>query len=139
MFASWPPPDTDPTTEIIAHNPKLIIYTFTDHINKDTGQRQVGSETMLQNIPSEYQLIDQWTVVRPENILHAIWPDLTPSIEETRHTHLYATRQAMSQLKGLAPFQADANIEPYSWEKELRMTELALEARQLIESKGIQV
>lgn len=135
VLASWVPPGSNPTAEIIAINPSLIIYVYTDHKNPDTGERQTGSDDMFDKLTEQYKLIDEWTVTRPENLFHEIWPDLTPSIEEQRITRVYANKSCNNIL---LPEQMPT-LEPYDWEQELHMAQLAMQAKQQIRARGFQV
>ncbi|HEC20334.1 MAG TPA: hypothetical protein ENI97_13470 [Gammaproteobacteria bacterium] len=132
VLVAWPPSGSNPSEALVQHKTKMIIYIFTDHVDPNTGQRQTGSPEMLDTLNDEYRLIDQWDVVRPENILHEIWPDMTPSIAETRHVHIYAHNTAgdLQAAQGLPPLQA------YDWEKDLHMALLALQAKQEIAARG---
>ena len=72
-------------------------------------------------------------MTRPKDLLHEIWPDMTPSIEETREVRVYV-RQDLDP----APLPA-ANLppaKPYDWETELHMALLALEAKREIQARG---
>jgi len=129
---AWPPSGSNPSEALVAQNTKLIVYIFTDHVDPDTQTRQTGSEAMLSTLANDYQLIDSWDVVRPKDILHDIWPDMTPSIKETRHVHIYAHNSVddLQTAKALPPVQC------YDWEKDLQMALLALQAKQEVQSRG---
>ena len=135
VFASWMPSGVNPTPAIVAASPKLIIYVYTDHLNEQTGERHTGTEDMFASLPTTYQLIDEWSVTRPENLFHDIWPDLTPNFEETRITRIYAS-EAYHKLR-----LADSlpQTTPYDWEKELNMALLALKAKQEIRARGFPI
>jgi len=129
---SWPPANSNPSTERVLRQTKLLIYIFTQHLDESTQQRQTGSEEMLTTLAENYRLIDSWDVTRPKDILHDIWPDMTPSIAETRHVHIYA-HHSLSEL------QTAQNLEPvqgYDWEKDLQMALLALQAKQEVQGRG---
>lgn len=135
VLASWIPPGINPTVEITATNPKLIIYIYTNHTNPETGVRQTGTDDMFDKLAKQYKLIDEWTVIRPENLFHDIWPDLTPNIEEQRITRIYANEcchdiQLADKMR---------SVEPYDWEQELKLAQLALEAKQHIRARGFHV
>ena len=132
VLASWIPSNTNPTPLIIEHKPKLFIYIYTEHKNDKTGVRQTGTDDMFDIIPDDYALIDQWSVTRPENLLHNIWPDMTQNIEETRTVRVYA----QTQFSHIAPIENLPDLPCYDWENELHMTMLALEAKQQIEDRG---
>lgn len=129
---SWPPAESNPTPEVLALDPDLIIYIYTDHKNEETGERQTGSDAMLDSIPGQYKLIDNWSVTRQKDLLHEVWPDMTPNPEEVRHVRIYAKEPHHELLltQPLAPATA------YDWEKDLQMAELALEAKRDIEMRG---
>jgi hypothetical protein len=89
---------------------------------------------MFNTLDKDYLLIDSWSVHRPQNLLHEIWPDMTPSIEETRITKIYAAKDAnVSKIESLEP------ASPYDWEQDLQMALLALEAKQQLRSRGMDV
>ncbi len=135
VFASWIPSGNNPTPMILAKQPKLIVYVYTDHKNPDSGARQSGTSDMFEGLESAYHMIDQWSVTRPENLFHEIWPDLTPNIEETRHTRIYADKQlAEIKLPNSLP-----EVAPYDWEQELAMAQLALKAKKAIQARGFMV
>jgi len=134
VFASWIPSQSNPTPAILQLHPKLIIFIYTEHVDSNTGQRQTGTDDMFDDLQKEYRLVDSWTVTRPRDLLHEIWPDMTPSIEETRIIKVYADQQL--QLQKIT-YQQDAL--PYDWEKDLQMALLALEAKQDLRSRGINV
>lgn len=129
---SWPPTNSNPSTELVLRQTRLLIYIFTSHIDEKSQQRQTGSEAMLTTLADHYRLIDSWDVVRPKDILHDIWPDMTPSIAETRHVHIYA-HHSVNDLK---PTQALAPVQSYPWEKDLQMALLALQAKQEVQGRG---
>jgi len=135
VFASWVPSKTNPTPAIVARQPKLIVYGYTEHKHPETGERQSGTEDMFDDLNKSYQLIDQWSITRPENLFHEIWPDLTTNIEEIRHTRVYANIE-LGEIK-----LPDALPEavPYDWEQELAMAQLALRAKQEIQARGFMV
>ena len=135
VFTSWIPAGTNPTPAIIAKQPKLIIYVYTEHKNPETGERQSGTDDMFEGINHHYHLVDQWSITRPENLFHEIWPDLTPNIEETRHTRIYAHQQ----LAEIPQPDVLPEAAPYDWELELAMAQLALKAKQEIQARGFPV
>ena len=132
VLVSWPPEGSNPSLEFIEHAPRLIIYIFTNHIDENTHVKQTGSEEMLSILANDYQLIDQWEVKRPKDILHEIWPDMTPSIEENRQVHIYTH----SSLKEIKPVKILTPAQPYDWEKDLQMALLALQAKQTLQLRG---
>jgi hypothetical protein len=135
VFASWVPAQTNPTPAIVARQPTLIIYGYTEHKHPETGERQSGTEDMFDDLNESYQLIDQWSITRPENLFHEIWPDLTPNIEEIRHTRIYASKQ----LGEISLPDSLPEAVPYDWEQELAMAQLALKAKQEIKARGFMV
>jgi hypothetical protein len=134
VLASWIPPQVNPTPDILNLSPRLIAYVYTEHVDQGNGQRQTGTDDMFTALDKDYFLIDSWSVHRPQNLLHEIWPDMTPSIEETRITRVYATRDAnVSKIESLEPESL------YDWEQDLQMALLALEAKQQLRSSGMDV
>jgi len=131
-LVSWPPANSNPSTELVLRETKLIIYIFTQHVDEKTQQRQTGSDEMLTALADNYRLVDSWDVTRPKDILHDIWPDMTPSIAETRHVHIYA-HNSVGELQ--SP-QALAPVQSYDWEKDLQMALLALQAKQEVQGRG---
>ena len=134
ILVSWPPPEYNPSKDLLASNPQLIVYIFTRHTDDNTGKRQTGCDKMLSDLGDQYKLIDEWTVTREKNILHEIWPDMTPSIEEIRYVHIFAQRNCQ-----LSPVVNAAAHTVYDWEKDLLMATLALEAKQQLRAQGIRV
>jgi len=132
VLASWVPSNTNPTPLIVEHKPKLFIYIYTDHKNDETGVRQTGTDDMFDEISDDYVLIDQWSVTRPENLLHDIWPDMTMNIEETRLIRVYAH----TIFAHIGHIDNVPELPCYDWEKDLQITMLALEAKQQIEDRG---
>jgi len=136
IFSAWMPSGQDITGEIERIAPKVVIYIFTEHAEPGTDRRQTGSDGAFgEHLSARYNLIDQWSVTREENLLRDVWPDLTGSIAETRHIRVYAD----------TPFhgtKVDRSIVPakvYSWEEDLLMAETALAAKRDIQSRGFPV
>ncbi len=114
---SWPPAHSNPSKALAQRKTKLLVYIFTEHTDPTTQQRQTGSDEMLSTLTGSYRLVDSWEVIRPKDILHSIWPDMTPSIEETRHVHIYAH----NSVDDLQTPQAIPPAQSYDWEKDLQM------------------
>jgi hypothetical protein len=131
-FISWPPANSNPSTEQPLRETKLLIYVFTQHVDENSQQRQTGSNEMLTALADNYRLIDSWEVIRPKDILHDIWPDMTPSIAETRHVHIYAH----NSVADLQAAQALPPVQSYDWEKDLQMALLALQAKSEVQARG---
>jgi hypothetical protein len=129
---SWPPNGNNPSNELVRKQTGLLVYIFTDHVDPETQQRQTGSDDILTTLNKDYRLIDSWDVSRPKDILHEIWPDMTPSIEETRHVHIYAH----SSVGDLQPAQGLPPVQSYDWEKDLQIALLALQAKKEVQSRG---
>jgi len=134
VLASWMPPQANPTHEILKLNPRLIAYIYTEHVDQSSGQRQTGTDDMFDVLDEDYVLVDAWSVHRPQNLLHEIWPDMTPSIEETRITRVYATKD--TGIKKIESIEPDS---PYDWEQDLQIALLALEAKQQLQSRGMNI
>ena len=134
-FSSWMPSEINDTPHILQHSPKLIVYIHTDHVDGSTGRRQTGTAEAFADLPDHYKLIDQWSVTRAQDMMHDVWPELPPSIEETRHVKVYAdTPYHDINLLGYAEA-----AKGYDWENELEMTLLALEAKGMLRARGIAV
>ena len=71
VFSSWMPAGMNITGDIIAKNPKLVVYIFTEHTNEFSGERQTGtSESFGEQLPEKYKLLEEWSVTRPKDLLH---------------------------------------------------------------------
>jgi hypothetical protein len=130
-LVSWPPSGHNPTPALLARQPKLLVYIFTEHRDESSGRRQTGSDDMFDALADDYALLDEWAVTRPKDLMHEIWPDMTPSIEETRTVRIYARRDLQLQPVGKLP-----PATPYDWEQELHMALLALQAKQELQARG---
>lgn len=133
-LVSWPPAGHNPTPALVARRPKLITYVLSEHRDDTSGQRVTGHDEMFEALADDYRLLDQWRVVRPKDLLHDIWPDMTPSLEETREVRVYV-RKDLDQAP--APVTTLPPVAPYDWEKELHMALLALEAKREMQARGI--
>ncbi|HHM05232.1 MAG TPA: hypothetical protein ENJ19_05760 [Gammaproteobacteria bacterium] len=132
-FSSWMPSGKNYTPEIVKHRPKLIVFVHTQHINEETGEPQTGVPEAFTDLPEHYTLIHEWGTIRPRDLFHEIWGDLTPSIEETRYTKVYTDVPYVdiSVPDYLPP------AHPYDWEKELEMALLALQAKEHLRAQGM--
>lgn len=132
-FSCWMPAGKNYTPEIVRHNPKLIVFIHTKHVRPETGDPQTGTPEAFTDLPARYQLIHEWGMTRPQDLFHEIWPDLTPSIEETRYVKVYAERefQDIDVPDALPP------AEPYDWERELEMALLARQALEHLKAQGV--
>ncbi len=128
----WPPAGVNPTPELLACRPKLIVYIYTEHQDESTAAPQTGSAKMFDGLDEHYRELDAWTVTRPKDLLHEIWPDMTPSIEETRQVRIFVDRSLpeITVPPSLPPTQA------YDWEKDLQMALLARQAKQQLQARG---
>lgn len=140
-FSSWMPSEVNDTPHILQHSPKLIVYIHTDHVDGLSGRRQTGTAEAfvdlvnLSGLAGRYKLIDQWSVTRAQDMLHEIWPELPPSIEETRHVKVYAD----APFHGINLLGYAETAKGYDWEQELEMTLLALEAKGMLRARGIAI
>lgn len=134
-FSSWMPSEINDTPRILQHSPKLIVYIHTDHVDASSGRRQTGTAEAFVKLPDRYKLIDQWSVTRAQDMLHEIWPELPPSIEETRHVKVYAD----TPFHGINLLGYAEAAKGYDWENELDMALLALEAKSMLRARGIAV
>jgi len=131
----WMPSGENLTPKIVASRPKLIIFIHTDHVDTSTGQPQTGTSEAYSDLPENYKCIAEWSITRPEDLLHEVWPDLTPSIEEIRQVKIFAD----------TPYHTiDVGTElvaetPYSWEKDQDMALTAFQAKMQLREQGYPV
>ncbi|MBL4851759.1 MAG: hypothetical protein JKY90_05700, partial [Gammaproteobacteria bacterium] len=126
----WMPSGVNLTPSMLLAKPKLVIYMYSDHEHE--GLAQTGVPEAFNDLPANYKLIEEWSITRPADLFHEIWPDLTPSMEETRHTRLYASTDYFDIV-----VDDEENVEGYDWEKELEMALLGHEAKQFLHAKGV--
>ena len=134
-FSSWMPSGKNFTPDIVRLKPKLIIYVYTEHENEHSKLWQTGCEEAFNDLPDTYRIIDDWSINRPENLLQEAWPDLSPSIEETRHVRIFAD----ASVKDIPQYAPEQMATPYDWEADLEMALLTIEAKQHLRSRGIAV
>lgn len=127
----WMPSSVNLTPTMLASQPKLIVYMYSDHVHE--GLSQTGVPEAFNDLPANYKLIEEWSITRPTNLFHEIWPDLTPSMEETRHTRIYASTDYFD----ITVDDDEEIVDGYDWEKELEMALLGHEAKQFLKAKGI--
>lgn len=132
-FSSWMPGGVNCTPDIVKHKPKLIIFIFTQHADEE-GHYQTGVPEAFNALPENYKLIAEWDVARPKDLMYEVWPDLTPSPEETRYTRVFADEAyAEIDVAGIQPGT------PYDWEQELDMALLAYEGKEALRQQGYDV
>lgn len=133
VFSSWMPAGMDITDDIIAKNPKLIVYVLTEHTNEFSGDRQTGTDKSFgEKLPEQYKLLEEWSVTRTKDLLHEIWPDLTGNLEEVRIVRIYANEgfhDISSSLK-------EVDSTGYDWEKDLQMADTAHRAKEEMKNRG---
>jgi hypothetical protein len=132
-FSCWMPAGTNNTPQIVKHQPKLIVFIHTKHVAEESGEPQTGVPEAFTELPERYQLIHEWGMTRPKDLFHDIWPDLTPSIEETRYVKVYAD-------EGYYDIEVEDDqpaAEPYDWEQELEMALLARQAMEHLRAQGM--
>lgn len=133
-LSAWMPAGVDRTPQILAHRPKLVVFIHTEHTD-DAGRPQTGTWSAYHELPGNYLQIAEWTIERPQDLLHEVWPDLTPSIAETRIVRIYADEPWHH-------IHIDSEVEsvdPYDWELELDMALTALEAKEALRARGFSV
>jgi len=136
LFSSWMPSGLDDTDAIVAKQPKLIIYIFSEHKAEHSGEPQTGIPGAFgEHLPENYQLIDEWSIVRPENLFHNIWPDLTENIQEVRHVRIFAN-EGFHHIKVNPP---NITEKSYAWEQDLLIAQTALKAKEQMQKKGFPV
>jgi hypothetical protein len=133
VFSCWMPPGKNYTPQIVKHQPKLIVFIHTKHTREETGEPQTGVPEAFTDLPERYQLIHEWGMTRPKDLFSEIWPDLTPSIEETRYVKVYADRD----YHDIAVEDDQPSANPYDWERELEMALLARQAMEHLRSQGL--
>ncbi len=132
-FSAWMPAAENATPAIVKQRPKLIIYIYTEHINEHSKAWQTGCEAAFNALPEHYKIIDEWSIARPADLLHEAWPDLSGSIEETRHVRIFAD----SPYHNIKLYEPAEMAPPYDWEQDLEMALLTLEAKSHLRSQGI--
>jgi len=133
VFSSWMPAGQNITDAIIAKNPKLVVYVFTEHTNQFSGERQTGTNDAFgEQLPEQYKLLEEWSLTRPKDLLHEVWPDLTGNLEETRLVRIYANEGFHDIHSSLE----EKNISGYDWEQDLQMAETALRAKEEMKNRG---
>jgi len=135
VLSTWMPSGINMTPAIAANTPKLIVYIHTDHADESTGLAQTGTAEAYTDLPANYRQILDWTIERPVDLFHEVWPDLTPNIAETRRVRIYADEpwQAIDVGSALEP------LPPYDWEKELDMALTAYQAKMILREQGYPV
>lgn len=133
-FSVWMPSGVNRTPQIVAHRPKLIVFIHTEHTD-EAGRPQTGTYDAYRNLPANYTQIAEWTIDRPQDLLHEVWPDLTPSIGETRIVRIYADEP----WQGIHVDRIMESVDPYDWEKDLDMALTALEAKEALRARGFAV
>jgi hypothetical protein len=132
LLSSWMPSNTDISADVKRLQPTVVVYIYSEHTNPDTGEWQTGKENAFgEQLGDDYQLIDEWQVIRQKDLLHEIWPDLTGNIAETRFTRVYAKVDS-----GIDQHELEDTDPSYDWEDELIMTETAMAAKQEMVRRG---
>ena len=132
-FSCWMPGGKNYTPQILGHHPKLIVFIHTKHVREETGEPQTGVPEAFTDLPERYQLIHEWGMTRPKDLFYDIWPDLTPSLEETRYVKVYADRD----YHDIAVEDDQPSADPYDWERELEMALLARQAMEHLRAQGL--
>ncbi|NOX26725.1 MAG: hypothetical protein GXP21_00780 [Gammaproteobacteria bacterium] len=128
----WMPSNVNLTPTILAAKPKLIVYMYSAYDHE--GINQTGVPEAFNGLPANYKLVEEWSITRPADLFHEIWPDLTASMEEIRHTRIYA---ATDYFDIAVDEDDDTKFDSYDWEKELEMALLGHEAKRFLHAKGI--
>lgn len=131
-FSSWMPPGINLTPAILRHEPKLIVYVHTDHIDASSDRPQTGAPEAFSELPTRYRLLDHWSITRPADLFHDIWPDLSGNIAETRHVKIFADLP----FQDIPPYTETVPDACYDWEGELTMILLAREAKAHLHTLG---
>lgn len=133
-LSAWMPAGVNRTPQIVAHKPKLIVFIHTEHTD-EAGHPQTGTYEAYRDLPDNYAQIAEWTIDRPQNLLHDVWPDLTPSIGETRIVRIFADEP----WRRIHVASEVESVDPYDWEKDLDMALTALEAKEALRARGFAV
>jgi len=72
-------------------------------------------------------------MTRPKDLFYDVWPDLTPSIEETRYVKVYADQD----YQHIEVDDDQPSADPYDWEQELEMALLARQAMEHLRAQGM--
>lgn len=131
-FSAWMPSGSNFTPDIINTNVKIIIFIYTQH--EINGTRQTGCNEAYENIEG-YRRVAEWSNIRPENLFHDIWPDLTPSPAEERLVAIYFR----NDIEEPQPYDDSHKVLPYYWEQDLYMALLAHEGKQVLRQKGYRI
>ncbi len=134
-LSAWMPSGVNRTPAIVLRRPKLIVFVHTDHVDTSSGRRQTGTAEAYRDLPAHYRMIAEWSIIRPENLLHEIWPELTPCIEETRQVRIFADKP----WHDIHVHRELDAVDPYDWEKDLDMALTAYEAKIALREKGFNV
>ncbi len=132
-ISAWMPSGKNRTPAILAHDPKLVVFFYTDHVSDD-GVPQTGTTAAYHDLPDSYRLIAEWSILRPKDILHEVWPDLTPSIEEERKVRIFAA-PAYHDITVVPPVEPMART-GYAWEADLDMALTTLKAKEFLRQQG---
>jgi len=135
IFSSWMPSGRNDTAAFIAHKPKMNVYIHTDHVDQSTGLAQTGTVDAFTDLPAPYQLIAQWSIARPQDMLREVWPELSPNIEEVRHVKIYVD----GACPDISVDTLQGEVEAYDWEEDLNMILVALQAKEHLRDQGISV
>ena len=81
------------------------------------------------------RLLQNNPIVRPENLFHNIWPDLTGNIQEVRHVKIFAN-EGFHHIKVKPPNIIEKS---YAWEQDLLIAQTALKAKEQMQKKGFPV
>ncbi len=134
--SAWMPSGINRTPAIVAHRPALICFIFTEHRHEETGRRQTGTDEAYAGLPDDYRLLAEWSILRPKDLLHEAWPDLTPSIEEERWVRIYG-RAPYHDIEIEPPVSADGDAaDGYAWEADLEMALTVLRAKAFLRRQG---
>jgi len=133
VFSSWLSADKDLSQDILRLNPSMVIYIYSETKDPETHKMLTGTENSFgEGLGDAYRILDEWQIERPEDLFHAIWPDLTPSPTETRHTRVLVRADI-----DISQQRIDAGIQHgYDWEKELDMALTAHIAKAEVEKRG---
>ena len=132
-FSCWMPGGKNYTPQILKHHPKLVVFIHTKHAGEKNGEPQTGVPEAFTDLPPQYQLIHEWGMTRPKDLFYEVWPDLTPSVEETRYVKVYADRD----YQHIDVTDDQPSADPYAWDQDLEMALLARQAKEHLQAQGM--
>ncbi len=134
-LSAWMPAGQNRTPAILNHKPGMVIFIYTEHRDEVNALPQTGTPEAFTDLPESYEMIAEWSITRPKDVLHEAWPDLTPSIEETRQVRIFADKAL--HIDGTpAPEEPLPMTDKYAWEADLEMALTVFRAKAYLRQRG---